>query len=175
MEKLERPPNPIASVASHVPPGAVSGTDILKQAPAYSCPAVTAIPSHLSISDLDLANKHILLAPITSAEVALPLHLDSCCSLSLVSKAHAEIIAQKHPQLTFTKLQSPLPVAVANPSSHLTAIGVMQVPIIWEKWSSFHLFYACCAGACLAGSFLSKSFTQDLGTHQSCCTPGLFC
>ena len=60
MEKLERPPNPIASVTSHVPPGAVSGTDILKQAPAYSCPAVTAIPSHLSISDLDLANGHPL-------------------------------------------------------------------------------------------------------------------
>ena len=106
MEKLERPPNPIVSVASHVPPGAVSGTDILKQAPAHSCPAVTAIPSHLSISDLDLANKHILWALITSAGVALPLPLDSCCSLSLVSKAHAEIIAQKHLQLTFTKLQS---------------------------------------------------------------------
>ena len=44
MEKLERPRNPIASVASHVPPSAVSGTDILKQAPTYSCPAVTAIP-----------------------------------------------------------------------------------------------------------------------------------
>ena len=72
-------------------------------------------------------------APITSAGVALPLPLDSCCSLSLVSKAHAEIIAQKHPQLTFTKLQSPLPVAVANCSSQLTAIGVMQVPIIWEN------------------------------------------
>ena len=78
MEKLKQPPNPIASVASHIfPPGAVSGTDILKQAPAYSCPAVTAIPSYLSISDLDLANKHILWAPITSAGVALPLPLDS--------------------------------------------------------------------------------------------------
>ena len=30
-------------------------------------------------------------------------------------------------------LQSPLPVAVANPSSQLTATGVMQVPIIWEN------------------------------------------
>ena len=69
----------------------------------------------------------------TSAGVAFPLPLDSCCSLSLVSRAHAEIIAQKHPQLTFTKLQSPLPVAVANPSSQLTATGVMQVPIIWEN------------------------------------------
>ena len=72
-------------------------------------------------------------APITSAGVAFPLPLDSCCSLSLVSKAYAELIAQKHPQLTFTKLQSPLPVAVANPSSQLTAIGVMQVLIIWEN------------------------------------------
>ena len=103
------------------------------QAPAYSCPAVPAIPNHLSISDLDLANKHILWTPITSAGVALPLPLDSCCSLSLVSKAHAHTIAQKHPQLTFTKLPSPLPVAVATPSSQLQATGAMQVPIVWEN------------------------------------------
>ena len=53
--------------------------------------------------------------------------------MSLVSKAHAETTAQKHSQLTFTKLSSPLPVAVANPSSQLQAIGVMQVPIVWEN------------------------------------------
>ena len=112
IEKLERPPNPVSSVPPQLPPqlppGAVLGTDLLMQAPAYSCAAVTAIPNHLSISDLDLANKHILWAPITSARVALPLPPDSCCSLSLVSKAHAETIAQKHPQLTFMKLPSPL-------------------------------------------------------------------
>ena len=121
MEKLERPPNPVSSVPPQLPPGAVSGTDVLMQAPTCSFPAVTAIPNCLSIWDLDLANKHTLWAPITSAEVALPLPLDSCCSLSLVSKAHAETIAQKHPRLT------------ANPSSQLQAIGVMQVPIVWEN------------------------------------------
>ena len=63
----------------------------------------------------------------------LPLSLDSCCSLLLVSKAHAETIAQKHPQLTFTKLPNPLTVAVANHSSKLQAIGVMQVPVVWEN------------------------------------------
>ena len=63
----------------------------------------------------------------------LPLPIDSCCSLSLVSKAHADVIAQKHPHLTFTKFPSSLPVAVANPSSQLAAIGFMQVPIIWEN------------------------------------------
>ena len=57
MEKLERPPNPASSVAPQVLPGAVSGTDFLMQAPVYSCPAITAIPNHLSISDLDLANR----------------------------------------------------------------------------------------------------------------------
>ena len=72
MEKLERPPSPVSSVAPQVPPGAVSSTDFLIQAPAYSCPAITAIPNHLSILDLDPANKHILWAPITSAGVALP-------------------------------------------------------------------------------------------------------
>ena len=53
--------------------------------------------------------------------------------MSLVSKAHAEPIAPKHPQLIFTKLPSPLPVAVASPPSQLQAIGAMQVPIVWEN------------------------------------------
>ena len=70
--------------------------------------------------------------PITSAGVSLPLPIDSCCSLSLVGKAHADVIVLKHPHLTFTKLPSSLPVAVVNPSSQLNAISLMQVPIIWE-------------------------------------------
>ena len=85
-----------------VSPPAATGTDLL-QAPAYSCPAITAIPNHITFSDLDLANKYILWTPITFVGVSLPLPLDSCCSLSLVSKAHADIVAQKHPHLTFTK------------------------------------------------------------------------
>ena len=51
----------------------------------------------------------------------------------MVSKAHVDIVAQKHPHLTFTKLQSPLPAAVATPTSHLKAIGIMQVPVVWEN------------------------------------------
>ena len=134
MEKLERPPASIPLVAPPAAPnpGSAPGPDFSSQVPAYGCPAVTAIPNHLSIPALDLANKHILWAPITSAGVSLSLPTDSCCSLSLVSKAHADVIAQKHPHLTFTKLQSSLPVAVANPSSQLKAIGLKEVPIIWE-------------------------------------------
>ena len=40
---------------------------------------------------------------------------------------------KKHPQLTFTELPCLLPVAAANPSSQLQAIGVMQVPIVWQN------------------------------------------
>ena len=47
MEKLERPPNPVSSAAPQVPPGAVSGTDFLMQAPANNCRAVTAVLNHL--------------------------------------------------------------------------------------------------------------------------------
>ena len=111
-------------------PGFAPGPDSLLQAPTYSYPAIAAIPNHLSIPALDLANKHILWTPITSAGVSLPLPIESCCSLSLVSKAHVYVIALKHPHLTFTKLLSSLPVAVANPSSQLNTIGFMQVPII---------------------------------------------
>ena len=73
------------------------------------------------------------LLPAIHQGASLSLPLDSCCSLSLVSKAHADIVAQKHPHLTFTKLQSPLPVAVATRTSHLKAIGIMQFPIVWEN------------------------------------------
>ena len=62
---------------------------------------VNALPSELQISDLNLATKHILWAPVTSAGVKLPLPLDSCCSLSLVSQIHAELVSQKCPHLSY--------------------------------------------------------------------------
>ena len=55
MEKMERSSTPKRSVS----PPAATGKDLL-QAPTYSCPAITAIPNHITFSDLDLANKNIL-------------------------------------------------------------------------------------------------------------------
>ena len=96
-------------------------------------PEITAVPSNLQISHLDLANKNILWIRVTSAGIPLPLPLDSCCSLSLVSQAHAEVISHTHPTMQFTKLATPLPVSVANPHAQLQDIGTLQVPIIWEN------------------------------------------
>ena len=84
-------------------------------------PAVTALPNHLSISKLQLGKKNILWTPITSAGTCL----------FLVSQAHADI-CQKYPDIQFTKLVTPLPVAVATPDSQLMAIEMLQVPIVWE-------------------------------------------
>ena len=99
-------------------------------------PAVPTLPSVSPVSDLDLANKHILWTKITSAGVPLPLPLDSCCSISLVSKNHAETVAKKHPNLKLTKLEQQIPVSVAGPNSNLRAVGIMQVPIVWDNGKS---------------------------------------
>ena len=98
-------------------------TGILTKAPQFGNPAITAVPSHLDISDLDLVNKNMLWTRITSAGIPLPLSLDSCCSLSLVSQAHPDVICKTHPTMKFTKLSTPLPVSVANPQAQLQAIG----------------------------------------------------
>ena len=127
IDKLETLPHSASASQTAAP------QDIFSQAPAFGNPAITAVPSNLQISDLDLANKNILWTRVTSAGIPLPLPLDSCCSLSLVSQAHAEVICKTHPTMQFTKLSTPLPVSVANPHAQLKAIGTVQVPIIWEN------------------------------------------
>ena len=87
--------------------------------------------------------KNILWTCVTSAGIPLPLPIDSCCSLSLVSKAHTEVIVKAHPTLKFTKLSTPLSVSVANPQAQLQAIGSLQVPIIWDNGRASVFPYSC--------------------------------
>ena len=127
IEKIEALPQSALASKSSAP------QDILAKAPQFGNPAIAAVPNHLDISDLDLVNKNILWTRITSAGIPLPLPLDSCCSLTLVSQAHADVICKIHPAMKFTKLSTPLPVSVANPQAQLQAIGTLQVPIIWDN------------------------------------------
>ena len=99
----------------------------------FGMPATTPLTPISQVLDMDLANKNILWTKITSAGVSLPLPLDSCCSVSLVSQKHAETVAKSHPNLKFTRLEQHIPVSVAGPSSNLRAVGTMQVPIVWEN------------------------------------------
>ena len=70
---------------------------------------------------------------VTSAGIKIPLPIDSCCSISLVSKKHADLVSQNCPDLMFTKLATPLSVSVASAESKLQAVGMMQIPIVWEN------------------------------------------
>ena len=94
---------------------------------------VNAFPSSVHQSGLDLANRNILWTAVTSAGIKIPLLIDSCCSISLVSKKHADLISQNCPDLKFTKLATPLSVSVASAESKLQAVGMMQIPIVWEN------------------------------------------
>ncbi len=71
-----------------------------------------------------------------SAGRSLPLPLDTCCSVSIVSEKQADRVATHHPHLRFTKLEQHVPVSVAGPNSKLWAVGIMQVPIVWENGRS---------------------------------------
>ena len=83
--------------------------------------------------NLNLTDKHILWTPITSQGIKLPLPIDSCCSISLVSKNHADALLQANPTLLFTPLDQPLTVSVANPQAKLYATGILPVPITWPN------------------------------------------
>ena len=102
----------------------------------FSMPATTSLPLNASFSVSDHADKNILWAKVTSAGVSLPLPLDSCCSVSLVSQNHAETVVKFNPALQFTKLEQSIPVSVAGPNSSLRAVGILQVPIVWETGKS---------------------------------------
>ena len=95
---------------------------------------VNAFPSSVHQSGLDLANRNILWRSVTSAGIKIPLPIDSCCSISLVSKKHADLVSQNCPDLKFTKLATPLSVSVAaSAESKLQAVGMMQILIVWEN------------------------------------------
>ena len=94
---------------------------------------VNALPSSVQQSGLDLANRNILWTPVTSAVIKIPLPIDLCCSISLVSKKLADLVIQNCPDLKSTKLAIPLSVSVASAESTLQAVGMMQIPIMCEN------------------------------------------
>ena len=53
-------------------------------------PVVSEIQSCAVNSDPNLADKHILWTQVTFGGLSLPLPIDSCCGISLVSGAHTD-------------------------------------------------------------------------------------
>ena len=162
MEKLERPPVPTPLVAppSCPKPRVFPGPDSLLQAPAYSYPAITAIPNHLSIPALDLANKHILWNPITSAGVSLlpsPNPLDAFPLRNKTSSsAPPGLSTSPHPGLSTSPPQGP---SSANTTCLLTAMPSPAHPSYHIRLHrGFNLVTLCLVmTASLVGSTLLSS------------------
>ena len=104
-----------------------SGT-VLFGLPAFTDP--TALPVN---TQTQLANRNILWTSVTSADQSIPLPLDSCCSVSLVSADHATAIITKRPSLQYKKLSESIPVSVDDANSNLSATATVDVPITWSN------------------------------------------
>ena len=86
----------------------------------FGLPAVT-IPT----PEAELHQRNILWTSVITAGQRLPLPLDSCCSVSFVSKIHTDFIA--------SKLEEPISVTAADPKSNLKAVATMEIPITWKS------------------------------------------
>ncbi|KAL9952629.1 hypothetical protein ACROYT_G039905 [Oculina patagonica] len=98
--------------------------------PLFRLPVVT-IPAHSAKPETQLCQRNILWTSVTSAGEPLPLPLDSCCSVSLLSKVHADLVASKRPDLKYCALKEHISVTSADSKSDLKAVATMQIPITW--------------------------------------------
>ena len=82
--------------------------------PVFGLPAVSDVSSQLQ-NCLNLSQKNILWCKVESDGIPIPLPIDSCCSVSLVSQAHAMNVSKNCPNLNYEALANPIPMPVASP------------------------------------------------------------
>ena len=123
--------NPVYPAQPYSTAGATKPCNTQPNSSSRSDPQIFGLPAVTNAQGV-LQSRHILWAPVSSAGVKLPLPIDSCCSLSLVSQAHADIVIFKRPDLKFENLEEPISVSVADARSKLSAIATMQIPIVWD-------------------------------------------
>ena len=122
--------NQASTSASRLPPPVASDQSSLST-PLFGLSAVT-IPAPSAKPEAQLHQRNILWTSVTSAGQRLPLPLDSCFSVSLVSRVHAGFIASKQPNLKYCPLEGPISVTAADSKSNLKAVATMAVHITWE-------------------------------------------
>ena len=124
--KNASPQSLIAGIPASNEPSGVELQPTTQQQTVFGLPAVANPGSTLK-------ERHILGTPVVSAGEKLPLPLDSCCSVSLVSRSHADRVASKCPQLKYQSLEKPVTVSVADAKAQLQAVGTMEIPIQWSN------------------------------------------
>ena len=124
--KTAPPQSLIAGIPPSSEPSNVELPPTTQQQTVFGLPAVTSPGGTLN-------ERHILWTPVVSAGEKLPLPLDSCCSVSLVSRSHADLVASKRPQMKYQSLEKPVAVSVADAKAQLQAVGTMEIPIQWNN------------------------------------------
>ena len=112
---LSGPPAPVAS--DHP-----SSSTLLFGLPAVAIPAPSTKP------ESQLQNRNILWTAIASAGERLALQLDSCCSVSLVSKVPSDFVASKRHDSKDCALsfEEPISVKTADIKSNYKALATME-------------------------------------------------
>ena len=114
-----------------------SSPNVPPRAPTTSNTNVIGMPAVSNLENCKvnqgLQQRNILWTRVNDGGIDLPLPNDSCCSVSLVSGAHTDNLLKTNSQLKYTPLADPIPVAVANPTTQLKAIGTMEVPITFAN------------------------------------------
>ena len=127
---LRHKESPVQSLVAELPPSNKPADGETSTTPpehvVFGLPAVTNPAGTLK-------EHHILWTPVVSAGEKLPLPLDSCCSVSLVGRSHADLVASKCPHLKFQSLEKPVAVSVADAKSQLKAVGTTEIPIQWNN------------------------------------------
>ena len=113
------------------PPPPVASDQPSLSTPLFGLPAV-AIPAPSAKPEAQLHQPNILWTSVTSAGQQLPLLLHSYCSVSLVSKVHADFIASKRPNLKYCPLEEHLSVRAVDPKFNFKAVATMEIPITWK-------------------------------------------
>ena len=124
------------TVSSPQTPDTPSSTVVVVPTPGSSSQGVLGLPAisdleHYSIDSCpDLSNRNILRTRVKSGSFSLPLPIDSCCSVSLVSGSHTDHLLASQPNLQFTPL-----------SKKMFATGTMQVPITFENGTGLTVLF----------------------------------
>ena len=113
-------------------PNEPSGAPTTSNTNVIGMPAVSNL-ENCKVSQGLIQQRNILWIRVNSGGIDLPLPIDSCCSVSLVSGAHTDHLLKTNSQLKYTPLANPIPVAVANPIAQLKAIGTMEVSITFAN------------------------------------------
>ena len=151
---------PQTSTSASQPAPPVTSDQPSTSKPLFGLPAVT-IPPPSAKPEAQLHQRNILWTSVTSEGQRLPLPLDSCCCVSLVSQVHADLVGSKRADLNYCALEESISVTAVEPKSNRKAVATMKIPITWETKNKNCVYYACSSRPSLANTLRGEPPSCD--------------